>query len=277
MAENTLEGYERDLRGFFIWLAERGLEWTAVDENALAAYLEVLASGGAQAATRARALVTLRMFYRFATAERLVSRDIGLYLEGPKLWRTLPECLSVAEVTALLEAIGGSTPLAIRNRAILEILYATGARASEICACEVQWVHLEEERLRLRGKRGKERFVPLGLPAQDALADYLNRVRPPWAVRTGSSRLFLSRRGRPLDRSTVWRVVRNAARRAGITRRLYPHLLRHSFATHLLAGGANLRIVQALLGHCDIATTEIYTHVENSQIRRSYDSFHPRA
>jgi integrase/recombinase XerD len=277
LAKNSLSAYERDLRAFAAWLAAEGSALPAVRSETLGAYLGTLARRGCQAATRGRALVTLRMFFRFAAQEGLLPADPGQHLTGPKQWRHLPEFLSVAEVEALLAAETGEKPLAVRNRALLELLYAAGARASEICDLLVAWVYLDEERLRLRGKRGKERFVPLGAPAVAALTAYLNTARP-WLTRgTDEAHLFVSRAGRPLGRETVWRIVNRAAAKAGIRKRIYPHLLRHSFATHLLEGGANLRVVQELLGHTDIATTEIYTHVEQSRLREAYRSFHPRA
>jgi len=277
LTANSLEAYERDLRAFLRYLAEEGIALDAVGPDAVGAYLSRLVEAGREASTRARALVTLRMFFRFAAREGLLPRDPGEHLQGPKLWRTLPEVLSVAEVDALLAAEDGGAPISSRNRAILEVLYAAGARASEICAVQLHWLYPDEQRLRLRGKRGKERFVPLGAPAMEALGDYLGRARPAFVRGAEVDTLFVSRNGRPLRRETVWRIVHAAAAKAGIGRRIYPHLLRHSFATHLLAGGANLRMVQELLGHATLTTTEIYTHVDASRLKQAYESFHPRA
>jgi integrase/recombinase XerD len=199
-------------------------------------------------------------------------------MDNPKLWKGLPEVLRPVEVEALLQtAAEDATPLGLRNRALLETLYAVGARATEICTLRVDWVHLPERCLRLRGKRDKERFVPLGDPAAAALEAYMNGGRPLLVKGSRVPELFVSHTGRALGRETVWRILRRVARKAGVRKRVYPHLLRHSFATHLLEGGANLRIVQELLGHADIATTEIYTHVDRSRIRAAYDDFHPRA
>lgn len=277
LSSNSLDAYTRDLSSFFLFLKEEHCGLDGINPDLLGNYLGVLAGSGYKATTRARHVVTLRMFFRFAAAEHLLSADFGHYLDGPKLWRTLPDMLSVTEVTNLLLAEEGETPLALRNRSVLEVLYATGARASEISDLKRHWLLLDESRLRLLGKRGRDRVVPLGEPAIHSLLRYLNESRPRLAAGSQSEFLFLTRTGRRLRREAVWGIVRMAAKKAGIAKRVYPHLLRHSFATHLLEGGANLRIVQALLGHSDISTTEVYTHVEQKRLHSAYHLFHPRS
>ncbi|MFH0911273.1 MAG: site-specific tyrosine recombinase XerD [Planctomycetota bacterium] len=277
LSGNTLLAYRRDLAAFTGWMASRKFRWGALTPEKIGAFFADLARGGQKASSRARALVTIRMFFRFAANEKLLAQDPAANLESPKIWKNLPRFLSVAEAAALLESETGSSPLALRNRAVLEVLYACGARAREVCDALLSWYSPEEGRLRLRGKRCKDRIVPLGKPAQEALAAYLNAGRPILTRARPSPHLFVSQRGRPLARETVWRIVQGAARKAGIRGRVYPHLLRHSFATHLLDGGANLRVVQELLGHADVSTTEIYTHVEAERLRAAYRAFHPRA
>ncbi|MHC4885064.1 MAG: site-specific tyrosine recombinase [Planctomycetota bacterium] len=277
LSQNSMDSYRRDLKAFLAFLEEEGVGLSGIGPQLLGGYLSHLAQSGYKPTTRARHVVTLRMFFRFAAAERLLPTDYGQYLDGPKLWKTLPDMLSATEVTALLEVEAGSSPLALRNRAVLEVLYAAGARASEISDLRLPWLLVDEERLRLRGKRGKDRVVPLGRPALQALAGYLETGRPALLKGRESEYLFVTRTGKRLRREAVWTIVTQVAKKAGIGKRVYPHLLRHSFATHLLEGGANLRIVQSLLGHSDIATTEVYTHVEQKRLQTAYQLFHPRS
>jgi integrase/recombinase XerD len=277
LSKNSMLAYRSDIRNFNNWLAHEEVKVENAEPEMFIAYVSELARSGLAATSQARNLVTLRMYFKFAAAERFLRKDFGQYLESPKLWRDLPDMLAVSEVTALLEAENCETKLSVRNRALLEVLYAAGARASEVCEVHVDWFYPDESRLRLRGKRGKERVVPLGAPALSVLADYLHVVRPAFMKGREEPWLFVSNHGRKLGRETVWRIVKKAAEKAGINKKIYPHLLRHSFATHLLEGGANLRIVQELLGHADIATTEIYTHVEQGRINSMYHKYHPRS
>lgn len=278
LAQNTLKAYGRDLEAFALFLKGRGVAEVADVRSAeVIDYVAALAERGLAPSSRARMLVAVRMFFRFCLAERRVEDDPCAVVDQPKLWRHLPHDLSPAEVTRLLEAEDGRDPLSVRNRAILELFYATGARVSEVCSVEMDDVSLELEEVRLLGKGGKERVVPLGRAARQALTAYLEYARPRLLGGRLADALFLSRTGRPLDRENVFRVVKRAARKAGIERNVYPHRLRHSFATHLLEGGANLRIVQTLLGHADLATTEIYTHVKQNRLESVYHALHPRA
>ncbi|MCX7934028.1 MAG: site-specific tyrosine recombinase XerD [Planctomycetota bacterium] len=276
LAANTLLAYNRDLAAFAAFLAERGLTRPAeVRQEEISAYLEN-ASQRLAVSTRCRALAALRMFFRFCFAEGICASDPTANIDAPKRWQKLPHDLSAAEVEDLLKAENGVTIQSLRNRAFLEIMYATGGRVSEICDLRLQDVDFHGRVVRLRGKGAKERVVPLGQAALDALQAYLQYSRPRLS-KAPADWLFLSRSGKRLDRTNAFRLVQSAGRRAGLRGRAHPHLLRHSFATHLLEGGANLRIVQTLLGHADLATTEIYTHVNPKRLREIYRQCHPRA
>jgi integrase/recombinase XerD len=216
------------------------------------------------------------MFYRFLRLEQIVENDAAELFETPRLWKKIPDVLSVKEVEELLSAPEGDRPLVLRDRAALEVLYATGARASEVCGLNVGSVNFEYSFVRCYGKRRKERLVPVGSRAVEALRGYLEGGRPLLAKDSEQNALFLSRRGRRMSRQTLWQLVRKYARRAGLGAGIHPHTLRHSFATHLLAGGADLRAVQVMLGHADVGTTEIYTHIEEGRLRGIHRRFHPR-
>ncbi len=278
LAKNTGLAYGRDLAGLTRFLAARNrLAVHQVIPEDIIAYVKHMHEHGLSPCSRARALVAIRMFFRFCLNERLTSIDPCDRVDAPRLWKRLPHDLSRTDIEQLLAAEPGKTPLAIRNRAILEIFYATGARVSEICDLKVEGLDLAEHTVRLMGKGGKERMVPLGLAARQAIAAYLHAARPLLDRGKNSPYLFLSRTGKRLDRENVFRMVKRAAARAGITKKVYPHLLRHSFATHMLEGGANLRALQELLGHADLATTEIYTHVKQKRLVEAFSNFHPRA
>jgi integrase/recombinase XerD len=277
LARNTLLAYGRDLDALraFLEAAGRTTPPEATGED-VAAFIAQMAANTLAPSSRARALVAARMFFRFCVTEGWCEQDPCERVDAPRLWKHLPHHLSPEEVERLLTAEDGRTPRSLRNRAILEVFYATGARVTEICRLRVGDLAPDGRSARLRGKGGRERMVPLGEPARQAVAAYLRKVRP-GLDRHGREALFLSRTGRALRRESIFRIVKAAARRAGIAKNVYPHLLRHSFATHLLEGGANLRAVQSLLGHADPATTEIYTHVSQQRLQRMYEQFHPRA
>lgn len=279
LSHNTLQSYERDLRAFLAYCGDsRSLD--EVTGKDISAYIGWLADRRLNPSSRARMFVGLRCFFRFCHTERIIPHDPAQYNDCPKVWRHLPHDLSPREVTLLMEAESGDDVQSSRNRAILEIFYATGARVSEVCAMKLSDVDLEERTVRLMGKGGKERMTPLGTPAIQALTRYINGPRTILRQRNKKELpvwLFISRTGRKLVRQSVFRVVKAAALKAGITKNVYPHLLRHSFATHMLEGGANLRAVQILLGHTNLTTTEIYTHVHRPHLVDAYTSFHPRA
>jgi integrase/recombinase XerD len=223
-----------------------------------------------------RALSSLRSYFAFLLDEGVVDSDPSERLESPRMWRRLPGALSVEEVQALLEAPDQGHPHFWRDRAILEVLYATGMRVSELVDLKVGDLDLDQGVCSVFGKGSKERLVPMGAPARMTLERYLREVRPRLDTGKGGGRVFLNHRGRPLSRMAVWNLVKANAERAGIRGRVSPHTLRHSFATHLLEGGADLAAVQELLGHADISTTQVYTHVDREYLREVHRTFHPR-
>ena len=224
----------------------------------------------------ARHLACIKVFLRFLFAERILRRDLASLIEQPKKWRTIPDTVHYRSVEELLSAPDPSDEFFLRDRALLELLYATGMRVSEAVDLRLDQINLKLGYLRCIGKGRKERIIPVGRHAIDAVGDYLENLRPRLASERFSSAVFLSRTGKPLDRTNMWRVVRKYARLAGIEKDLSPHTLRHCFATHLLAGGADLRMVQELLGHADVTTTQVYTHVDEAQLKRVHREYHPR-
>lgn len=280
LAKNTLLAYTSDLSQFGAFLLTQGCrKYPQVTADLVVRFVAMMAERGLLPVSRARKLIVVRMFFRFAIGEKYLTLDPTEVIDQPHLWKHLPREISPAEVERLLQAETGKTHYSLRNRAILETFYATGARVSEVCGIKITDLSLTSQTLRLRGKGAKERMVPLAWVACQVLTKYLNRTRT--VLHRGRERdescLFLSRTGRPLDRENVYRIVKRAAHKAGIRKNVYPHLLRHSFATHLLAGGANLRLVQELLGHADVSTTEIYTHVHEKRKIDAYFNFHPRS
>lgn len=279
LSDNSIESYERDLRAFASFLGAE-CEVDKVTGDDITAYVSWLAERGLCPKSRARMFVALRCFFRFCHIEKITQSDPSQSTDCPRVWRHLPHDLSPGEVKRLLEAEKGDDPLSLRNRAILEVFYATGARVSEVCSLKTHDINLIERTIKLSGKGSKQRMTPLGAAAVETLAAYIDGLRSVFlSPQAGgdSGWLFLSRTGRRLLRENVFRVVKKAALKAGIVKNVYPHLLRHSFATHMLEGGANLRAVQILLGHSFLETTEIYTHVHRPHLVESYGSFHPRA
>jgi integrase/recombinase XerD len=240
-------------------------------------FLRDEADRGRSPASTGRYLAAVRSFLGFLVSEGTVRASAAESVESPSLWSRLPVVMSPGEVEAFLKAPKGSSALALRDRALLEILYATGARATEVVTLAPEGVNLDIGYARVLGKGRKERIVPLGLPACGALAVYLKRARPRLTKRRDCGRLFVSRTGAPLGRERLWVMVRKYAREAGIEKRVSPHTLRHSFATHLLQGGADLRAVQEMLGHASVRTTELYTHLDASRLASVHARFHPRA
>ena len=288
VAANTLSSYRRDLRRYVEHLSARGIDNLAkVTEADVSDFLVALRRGDADTAplaavSAARALIAVRGLHRFAAAEGLTDLDVAAAVKPPTPSRRLPKSLSVDEVLALLEAAGGDSeadsPLTLRNRALLELLYSTGARISEAVGLDLDDVDTEARSVLLRGKGGKHRLVPIGRPAVSALDAYLVRGRPDLLRRgRGTPAIFLNVRGGRLSRQSAWQVLQDAAERAGITAGVSPHVLRHSFATHLLDGGADVRVVQELLGHASVTTTQIYTMVTVSALREVWAGAHPRA
>jgi integrase/recombinase XerD len=276
LAPNTLTAYRSDLESFGHWLFAHGLAAEKCARPDLRRYITDLRSRGSSARSAARALAALRGFFAYLIERGVTAEDPTLELESPKLMRSLPYFLSSAEVEALLEAPDVSTPLGLRNRAMLETMYATGVRVSELVSLTVGQLRLDPGYVRVWGKGGKERIVPVGSQARTWLARFLEQARPALDKRRRDE-IFLTVRGWGMTRQCFWQLIKRYGRAAGITTRLSPHVLRHSFATHLLEHGADLRAVQAMLGHADISTTEIYTHVTRERLRALYDSKHPRA
>ena len=277
LSPNTLAAYQSDLTDFLTQLAlTDAAALQGLKATGLVDYVEVCRRRGMAPNTVWRRLVAVRMFYRFLLLEGYVENDIAEAFQTPRLWKKIPSVLSVEQVGQLLAAPSGDSPVALRDRAVLEVLYATGARASEVCTLDMESVNFEYSFVRCYGKRMKERLVPMGSRARDALRDYLERGRPLLAKGGGEKALFLSRAGRRMTRQMLWRLVGKYARAAGIGVHVHPHMLRHSFATHLLGGGADLRAVQMMLGHADISTTEIYSHVDRTRLLQVHKRFHPR-
>ena len=275
---NTVASYLRDVTR----LAEYATSHGAKSPEQLSAarlreFIYFLKDLGLATTTISRQISAIRTYFKFLVGEGLAARDPSERLESPKRWRTLPAVLSVPEVEQLLQAPNTDEPLAIRDRALLEFAYATGVRVSELVALKLQDILFEDGVARVFGKGAKERLVPVGRRALGAVALYARQIRPTLDRGHGRGVLFLNARGTPLSRVGAWGVIKASARRAGLAKRVTPHTLRHTFATHLLEGGADLRAVQEMLGHVDLATTQLYTHVDRDYLRTVHKSYHPRA
>jgi integrase/recombinase XerD len=276
LAKNSLAAYQSDLRHFGHWLADQSLDLENVERINIVKYFQWLRGAGISARSVARALAAIRGLFRFLVAERHLKKDPTENLENPKLWSTLPKSLQPDEVEALLAAPDRTTRDGLRDAAMLELLYATGLRVSELIKVRIDEVVLDAGFLRTIGKGSKERIVPFGDTARDVIVEYMEKSRPE-LDKHSDPHLFLSRRGRPMSRQAFWMKITKYARDAGVKSHISPHVLRHSFATHLLENGADLRSVQMMLGHADISTTQIYTHVSRARLQKMYDAFHPRA
>jgi len=277
LARNTLEAYGRDLSRYLGWL--QGQAITRPDDitsSQVLHFLSVLKDEGLAPRSRSRALVALRTFHRFLVAERLCRHNPTGQVAAPRNLAALPKTLAPQDVEALLASPKGEQPLALRDRAMLEILYATGLRVSELVTLKLHDLQLDVGYLTAFGKRSKQRIVPLGSAAVGELRHYLAVARPRFDKAGTASYVFLNRSGAGLTRQGFWKIIKRRAREAGIHRNITPHTLRHSFATHLLENGADLRAVQAMLGHADISTTQIYTHVTRERLRHLHAQHHPR-
>ena len=276
-SRNTLAAYRRDLDDFHRFLHARRLTIARVTADHVVSWLEGLRARGLAPSSIARRLSALRGFYRHLVREGELQRDPTEHLDTPRATRPLPRALSIDSTRSLVEAPDTRRPAGVRDRAILELLYATGMRASECLGLGLEDLNLSAGYVICTGKGGKQRLVPVGDEAIEWVRRYLRDVRPRDSRRRDAGRLFVNPRGGALSRQSLWTIVRRAATAAGLKRRVSPHVLRHSFASHLLEGGADLRSVQAMLGHADISTTQIYTHLPTSAIQRMYREFHPRA
>jgi len=276
LARNSLAAYRSDLRHFGHWLSDQKVTFETVERLKIVKYFQSLRAAGVSARSVARALAAIRGLFRFLVTERHLRVDPTENIENPKLWPALPKSLPAQEVDALLRAPQRDTVAGLRDRAMLELLYATGLRVSELIRVRLDDLVLDAGFLRTMGKGSKERIVPFGDSARTAIVEYIEGGRRDLDTR-GDGHLFLSVRGRPMTRQAFWMKVVRYAREAGITAHISPHVLRHAFATHLLENGADLRSVQMMLGHSDISTTQIYTHVSRARLQKVYDQYHPRA
>jgi integrase/recombinase XerD len=282
LSRNTLEAYRSDLLQLGAFLGPRGVDVTAAEHGDLSAFLAQLAAGSddrppVAAATLQRKAACMRSFYRHLRREGILDHDPTADLRAPRKSQKLPQVLTRDEVARLLAAPRGTDPAALRDRGLLELMYACGLRASEAIGLDVRDIDLERGVLRARGKGSKERIVPVGREAVAATRTYLERGRPTFVGLSDESRLFVNRRGRGLTRQGLYKIVQRHAGAVGLDDRMSPHTLRHTFATHLLAGGCDLRSLQEMLGHADIATTQIYTHLSAERLKDAYFKAHPRA
>lgn len=279
LSENTIAAYRRDLKQYHQFISEtlKKTSWNQVHRSDIIEFLKSQQLAGKSTATMARIQSSIRSFHQFLVRDQIVSHDASLHLETPKKARKLPNVLTTEEIDKLL-SFKTDSPLAIRNKAMIELMYATGLRVSELISLQVSDVHLTMGFVRCFGKGAKERIVPLGDLAIEALEDYLNDARHLLIKqRTDEGTLFVNQHGKPLTRQGFWKILRTIARQVGITKTLTPHMIRHSFATHLLENGADLRAVQEMLGHEDISTTQIYTHITRTRLKDMYQTYHPRA
>jgi integrase/recombinase XerD len=274
----TLEAYRRDVERLVDYTRTKGgLSPVDITSRMLREFIYHLKDVGLAPSSIRRNISAVRTYFRFLLSDGVVARDPSERLETPKRWRTLPDVLTVDEVTRLISSPTLDDPLAFRDRAMLELAYGAGLRVSEWITLGVRDVLLEDKLVRVFGKGSKERLVPIGRSAIGAVATYLRELRPKLEKGAGKGVLFLNARGEPLTRMGAWKILRKHVDRAGITKDVSPHTLRHSFATHLLEGGADLRAVQEMLGHADISTTQIYTHVDREYLRQVHRQYHPRA
>jgi integrase/recombinase XerD len=269
----TVAAYRRDLAQF---AAGAGTSWRS-DPEPVRDFVNALRRDGKRPSTQARKVAAIRSFYGFALREELATRDVAALLDAPKAGSYLPDVLSAAAVAAILDAPPADDPEGIRDRAILELLYACGLRVSELTGLDTDRLDLPGLQVRVIGKGNRERRVPMGEEARERIHAYLTGPRAAWTAGHPSAAVFVSQRGARLTRESVWRLVRRWAAEAGVESRVTPHTFRHSFATHLLEGGADLRVVQTLLGHASISTTQLYTHLTGERLREVYARAHPRA
>lgn len=278
LSEHTRMAYASDLQALKFFLGKHGFHTlNHVTRKDLMAFLMEEKERGLAPSSLARRLVCLKVFFRYLNAESLLAQDITETMEGPHLWQVLPHVLSVTEVEQLLRAPNTDTPLGLRDKAMLETLYGTGLRVSELTGLKIDDLHFDEDYIRCFGKGRKERVVPIGQSACDWINRYRDEVRPAYLPYPNERILFLSRGKRPMNRTVIWRMIRKCALTAGINKPVSPHTLRHSFASHMLANQAPLRLIQEMLGHADIATTQIYTHIDQGRLAAVHRQFHPRA
>ena len=276
LSENTLSGYRYDLQRLATWLHEQGRDLAAAKREDLLGFLASQVAAGRSPRSLSRYLSGFRQFYRWLLREGRIAEDPSALIDSPRLGRGLPKALSEAQVEALMEAPDTGRPLGLRDRAMLELMYATGLRVSELVGLELTGLNLNQGVVRVTGKGGKERLVPLGEEALAWLRRYLGEARPALLRGGECPQVFVTARRSGMTRQAFWHAIRKYARTAGITQAVSPHMLRHSFATHLLNHGADLRVVQLLLGHSDLSTTQIYTHIAREGLKQLHRKHHPR-
>jgi integrase/recombinase XerD len=274
LSPHTVEAYQRDIAAFFSFLQNNQVSSIQnVQETHLVDFIASLKNTEYASSSIARHLISIKVLCRFLKRESVIQSNFALYLETPKIWQLIPEVLSYEEVERLLEAPDVNTENGSRDRAILEVLYACGLRVSEICTLSIYAV--DDEYVRVMGKGRKERLVPIGQKAIEAIDYYLHHYRSQKESEKIQT-LFLSSRGKPINRVSLWKMIKDYAKKAGIIKNISPHTLRHSFATHLLDNGADLRVIQEMLGHASISSTDRYTHISKSHLHQSFEAFHPR-
>lgn len=277
LAANTLESYERDLVNFSTYVTSANVVLERVGQNEIMGYLGYLHEGGKATSTISRNLASIRSFYHYLVKENVIKIDPTLHVATPRIEKRLPKVLSTGEIDRLLAAPPLEGVAGVRDKAMLELLYATGMRVSELVSLQTRDINLSSGFLKCMGKGAKERIIPVGSIAQSAIGSYLKQARPLLARPQSGDALFLGHLGSQMSRQGFWKILKKYARQAGIMKEITPHTLRHSFATHLLERGADLRAVQEMLGHADISTTQIYTHVTRGRLKEVYQTHHPRA
>ena len=278
LSEKTREAYAADLMSFDSFLRKKKTAtFNTVSREHIIDYLMSEKERGLSVNSISRRLVAIKVFFAFMQREGLLSKNITEVMDSPQLWKVLPTVLSAKEVTRLLATPQGDDRYVVRDRAILELMYACGLRVTEACEIKLDDIHFDDMYLRTLGKGSKVRVIPFGEEAAGCLRRYLSEGRPAFAKEDSPRQIFLTYRGKKFSRKGLWKLVKDYAWRAGIDKTVSPHTLRHSFATHLLANGAPLRVIQEMLGHADIATTQVYTHVEQGRLRSVHQKFHPRA
>jgi len=277
LSQNTITSYRQDLLKFAEYAKTRKHEKAqSVTRHDLTKYLYYLKDKGLAANSISRNLVAIKVFYRFLIAEKIIKEDPAGAIESPRMLKALPDVMDIQEVARMLDVPNKKTLLGVRDKAALELIYATGMRVSEVVELVLEGLNLDVGYLRCKGKGGKERIIPVGKEARQAITRYLEKSRPKLSKGVHDKHLFLSRLGRKVSRQSFWKMIKKYTKMAGIKKRITPHTLRHSFATHLLEKGADLRSVQEMLGHADISTTQIYTHINKTRLKGIHKKFHPR-
>ena len=278
MSPRTFEAYQRDLNQYLAFIVKKGVKTLdEISQMQIREYIRALNHRGLASSSIARIFSSIRSYHKFLSAEGIIKENPTLVLTSPKAPKKLPEVLSETEIDAITKAVDESSQFAKRDKAIIEMLYSCGLRVSELCDLKISNLFLDDDVIRIMGKGSKERLLPVGVRAKTLLNDYLIYTRSSFIKNIGSSSVFISRNGKPLTRAMINIILNKWVRASGITKAVSPHTLRHSFATHLLEGGADLRFVQALLGHSDISTTQIYTHLDKHHLKEVYKTHHPRS